>query len=430
MSKKSKDAIVVGMALFAMFFGAGNLIFPPSLGMQVGHNWKLSMLGFFLTGIGMPLLGVMAVSIAGGTIDDLCNKVSPMFSKILGTVIVLAIGPLLAIPRTCATTYEMGIKNLFPGVNSIIVSVIYFSITLIFVIKPSGVVDKIGKILTPILLVILSLIIFMGIKNPIGVPGKAVVKGAFSHGFIGGYQTMDAIGSIVLAGIVLNALIEKGYKNPKEQVKVTFKAALIAGVGLAIVYGGLMYLGATASNVFPGDITKTSLVIGITENVLGNFGGLALGLCVAAACLTTSIGLTSTVGNYFNNLSKGKLSYKSIVIVTCIVSAVLSNVGVEKIVKLSVPLLVAIYPIAIVLIIMNMFDNLIKNKNAYIGAVLGALFVSLFDALSALGFNTGFIDRIINMFPLSEQGFAWILPAIIGGILFSLFKSKKEVLNN
>ncbi|WP_102401059.1 branched-chain amino acid transport system II carrier protein [Haloimpatiens massiliensis] len=426
MSKKNKDALVVGLALFAMFFGAGNLIFPPELGMQSGSKWMLSTVGFFLTGIGMPLLGIMAVSRAGGSIDKLCSKVSPTFSKILGTIIVLCIGPFLAIPRTGATTFEMGIKQIFPGLNSIIFSIIYFSITLFFVLKPSEIVDKIGKILTPILLGVLALIIFKGISSPIAKPGVPFIKSAFSTGFVGGYQTMDAMGSILMAGIVLKSLVDKGYKEPKVQMKLAFKSSLIAALGLAFVYGGLLYLGATANTVFPQNITKTQLVMNIAASTLGGFGSIALAICVTLACLTTSIALTATTGNYFNELTKGKVSYEKIVIITTVISAILANVGVEKIVRLSMPVLVAVYPITIVLIVMNMFDNLIQNKGAYIGAVYGALFVSLFDAMSALGFNTSFIGKFMNIIPLSEQGFAWIVPSIIGAILFSLMKQKEK----
>jgi LIVCS family branched-chain amino acid:cation transporter len=425
MKKSSKDVLVIGMALFAMFFGAGNLIFPPSLGFSVGSNWKLCMIGFFLTGIGMPLLGIMAVSKAGGTIEHLCNKVSPTFSKIIGTVIILAIGPLLAIPRTGSTTFEMGIQPLFPNASSIVFSIIYFSITLLLVIKPSGIIDKIGKILTPILLIILALIIYEGIKNPIGIPVKTDINNVFSNGFIGGYQTMDVLAAVIFGGIILKALIEKGYKDSKQQIRLTFKAALIAGSGLALVYGGLMYLGATGSGIFSADINKTALIISIAEKSLGGFGKIALGICVSAACLTTSVGLTATVGEYFSQMSQGKLKYENIVIVTAIISAIFSNFGVEKIVKLAVPLLVSVYPVTIVLVVMNMFDNLVKNKNAYTGAVFAALFISLFDALSSIGFSTSYIGMAINHLPFANQGFAWILPAIIGGILFSLFNKNQ-----
>ncbi|RKD21539.1 branched-chain amino acid:cation transporter, LIVCS family [Caminicella sporogenes DSM 14501] len=419
MSKKSKDVFVVGMALFAMFFGAGNLIFPPALGLVSGKSWIQCMIGFFLTGIGMPILGILAVSKAGGTINDLGNKINPIFSKILGTVIILAIGPLLAIPRTGATVFEMGVKPIFKNSNSIIFSIIYFGITLFFVIKPSGIVDKIGKFLTPILLLIVSAIMIKGIISPIGTPITTNIEKPFSTGFVEGYQTMDALASIVFGGIIMLSLAEKGYNSKKEQINLTMKAGLIAGIGLAFVYGGLLYIGATSSSIFPTNIHKTNLIIGITEKILGSFGKYGIGLAVSVACLTTSIGLTATVGNYFNNLTNGKLSYKIIVIATTIFSAIFANIGVEQIIKFAVPLLVTVYPIAIVLIIMSLFDNFIKNKGAYSGAVFGALFVSLIDGFSAIGINTSFIGKFMNTLPLSKAGFAWILPAIIGSLISS-----------
>lgn len=425
MKKENKDIFVVGLALFAMFFGAGNLIFPPALGLASGGQWLPCMIGFFLTGIGMPILGILAVSKAGGTIDDLANKVNPTFSKILGTTIILAIGPLLAIPRTGATVFEMGVKPLFPGVSPVVVSIVYFAITLFFVIKPSGIIDKIGKYLTPVLLVIVSLIIFKGITSPIGNPIDTGITNTFTKGFTDGYQTMDALASIIFGGIIMVSLAEKGYTKKSEQINLTVKAGLIAGIGLAFVYGGLLYLGATGSGVFPADIPRTDLIVSITQNVLGELGKVGIGVAVSVACLTTSVGLTATVGNYFEKLTKGKLTYRAIVIGTCVISAVFATVGVEQIVKLAVPLLVTVYPVAIVLILVSLFDNFISNKRVYLGATYGALCVSLFDALAAVGIDTAFVGEFINSLPLAGMGFAWVTPAIIGSIITTkLIKGK------
>lgn len=426
MRNKNKDILVVGMALFAMFFGAGNLIFPPALGLAAGKSWLSCMIGFFLTGIGMPILGILAISKAGGTIDDLANKVNPIFSKILGTIIILAIGPLLAIPRTGATVYEMGVKPIFQNASPILVSIVYFSITLFFVIKPSGIIDKIGKFLTPGLLVIVATIIIKGIFSPLGAAATTGLVNPFSQGFTEGYQTMDALASIVFGGIIMMSLAEKGYTKKDDQIKLTMKAGLIAGMGLAFVYGGLLYLGSTVSNILPADMAKTDLMVSITQNLLGNLGTMAIALAVSLACLTTSIGLTATVGNYFYKLTKGKLSYRLIVIITVVFSGVFANVGVEQIVKLAVPLLVTVYPIAIVLILMSLFDNLIKNKRAYLGAVYGALFISLFDGISAMGINTSFIEKFINALPLANSGFAWILPALIGALITTKFARRRN----
>jgi len=408
-----------------MFFGAGNLIFPPAIGLLAGDQWGLSLIGFILTGIGLPVLGVVAVSKAGGTISDLAGRVGPVFSTVLGSIIILAIGPLLAIPRTGATVYEIGIEPLLGSVNPFIVSVIYFSITLFFVIKPSGIVDKIGKILTPILLVVTITIIIKGIFLPIGAPIATAIAMPLSKGFTDGYQTMDALGSIVMAGIVLVSLLEKGYTNKKEQINMTIKAGLIAGTGLLVIYGGLLYLGATSSGVFPADMPKSELIVNITNSVLGSMGQIGMCIVVSAACLTTSIGLTAIVGNYFADLTKGRLSYKTIVIGTVTFSAVMAVIGVEQIVKLAVPLLVLVYPVAIILILLGLFDTFIKNKNIYKGAVTGALLISSIDALSAMNINAGVLKTLATQLPFSASGFGWVVPTIILAILAGFVPNKK-----
>lgn len=435
MKKTQKDAVVIGAALFAMFFGAGNLIFPPAIGLASGNQWIMSLLGFLVTGIGLPVMGVLAVSKAGGTINDLANKVSPKFSVILGTIVILAIGPLLAIPRTGATVYEIGIKPML-NVHPLVVSIIYFGITLFFVIKPSGVIDKVGKILTPILLFVIGLIIVNGVVHPIGAPSQTAIVNPFSNGFLEGYQTMDTLGSIVMGGIILAALLEKGYTDRKQQMRMTTAAGLLAGGTLALVYGGLLYLGATGSSVLAADIPKTALIIEITNRVLGSSGQLIMCVAVSAACLTTSIGLTSIVGNYFEKLSKGRVSYEKIVIGTCAFSALMSVIGVEAIVKVAVPLLVLVYPMAIVLIVFNLISEWIPCQQVYQGGIFGAFLIGLLDALKAIDLSLiqqlvtllEPIYRLVGALPFAQMGFAWLLPtlsfALLGAVLGAARKTE------
>lgn len=439
MRKTVKDAIVVGAALFAMFFGAGNLIFPPAIGMAAGEKWLLSLLGFLMTGIGLPVLGVMAVSKAGGTVSDLAGKVSKRFSLIIGTTIILAIGPLLAIPRTGATVYEIGIKPML-SVNPLVVSFIYFAITLAFVIKPNGIIDKVGKILTPILLGVIGLIIVVGVVHPIAKPTGVPTFQPIAYGFLEGYQTMDTLGAIVMGGIILAALIEKGYLDRKSQMKMTSIAGVIAGLGLAGVYGGLLYLGATASGAFEAGMSKTALIVSITNAVIGPSGQLIMCVAVSAACLTTSIGLTAIVGNYFESLTKGKLSYRVIVIATCVFSALMAAIGVESIVSIAVPLLVLVYPAAIVLIVFGLLDEFVKSPFIYKGAMVGALGISFFDAIKTiqLGFVQQLVSalepvyKLISYLPFASYGFAWIMPtavlAVAGGIL-AVLASKQTLMS-
>lgn len=422
--KKRRDALILGAALFSMFFGAGNLIFPPFLGLIAGNQWNWSMVGFFLTGIGLPFLGIMASAKAGGNVDRLGNKISPIFSKFLGITIVLVIGPLLAIPRTGATAFEMGVLPIFPDANPIIFAIIYFGITLLLVIKPTNVIDKIGKVLTPVLLVILALLILRGIINPIGTPIDENLAKPFSDGFAQGYQTMDALAAILFGGIISSTLIQQGYQDEKEQISMTKKAGIIAIAGLAFVYGGLGYLGATGGEIFPKTITRTDLIMNIANNLLKAFGELGLGLAVALACLTTSVGLTATVGQYFNQISNGKLKYEVVVVITILFSAFMSSNGVESIISFAEPILLFMYPIVIVLILLTVFlGDYIKNDNIYKYAIYSTLIVSAIESLKILGIKS-YLLRFVEMLPLASSGFAWVLPAIIGAIIGYFIKPK------
>lgn len=412
--KGKKDYIIVGLALFSMFFGAGNLIFPPALGLMAGDKWFFCMLGFFLTGIGMPVLGIVAVAKSGGTVEALGNKVNNIFSKVLAVTIILAIGPLIAIPRTGATVYELGVRPLFSNASPLLVSIVYFSITLFFVINQSGIIDKIGKILTPILLTLIGLIVIKGILIPIGLPINTGVDKVFLAGFQEGYQTMDALASIIFGGIILYSLDEKGYSSLNEKINITIKAGIIAGVGLVFVYGGLLYLGATASGIYSQGLERTSLIVNISESILGGTGKILLSMVVSVACLTTSIGLTATVGNYFEKLSKGRLSYRFLVVITLVFSTIVSVNGVDNIVRFAGPLLSLVYPSVIVLIIMALFDNYINNKNTYKGAVYTTFIISFLDLVFDLG-----------ALPLSDIGFPWLLPAILGALLGGLYNKNK-----
>jgi LIVCS family branched-chain amino acid:cation transporter len=424
MSKNVNDVILVGFALFAMFFGAGNLIFPPFMGFMAGTAWAPAMVGFLITGIGMPLLGIMASARAGGTVEHLASKVSPVFARVLSIVIILAIGPLLAIPRTAATTFELGVRPNFADAPAWLSSIVFFVITLFFALNRSQVVNRIGKFLTPFLVVTLALIILKGIFTPLGPIVDKGFTNAFGNGFREGYQTMDALASLVFAEIIIVALVFKGYKKVSDQVRMTSLAGAIAATGLGLVYGGLMYLGATSGTVYPADIERTDLLVNISQGILGGAGAIALGVAVSMACLTTSIGLTATVGDYFSELSKGKVHYKAICIVTCIFSAVFATVGVTAIVTIAVPLLVTVYPIAIVLVVLTMAGRLVTRRGIYVGAVAGALATSIFDALTAAGLPIAPVNNSIAMIPFAEAGFPWIVPAVVGGIIGGIVSAK------
>ena len=423
--KENNEAFVLGAALFAMFFGAGNLIFPPFLGLLAGQEWNWSMFGFFITGIGLPLLGIIASAKSGGDIDKLGKRVSPFFSKFLGITVVLAIGPLLAIPRTGATAYEMAVLPTMPSVSPMVFALIYFGISLLLVIKPNDVMDRIGKILTPVLLLLLGVIIFKGIFDPMGAPISEDIAKPFSDGFITGYQTMDALASILFGSMVTLSLVQSGYTDLKQQLKITKKAGLIAVGGLTLVYGGLGYLGATGGSLFPKDITKVDLIMNIANNSLHSFGELGLGLVVALACLTTTVGLTATVGQYFSSITKNKLKYEWIVIATTIFSAVMSVGGVESIVTFSEPILVFMYPVVIVMILLTVVSGENPNTNVYKYAVYATLIVSSLELLNMFEIGTS-ITQVVEYLPFASWNLPWVVPAVLGSAIGIALPKKEE----
>lgn len=425
---RTKDIVIMGFALFAIFFGAGNLIFPPYLGIVAGENWWQAMIGFLLTDPVFPILGVIATCMVGGKADGIGRRISPAFAITLNTIAILTIGPFFAVPRTAATTHEVMTAQLFPGIPYAVTSGIFFAITLFFVLRPGKVVDYIGKFLTPGLLVILIGTIVICIFKPIGEIVPTEATGLFTTGVYEGYQTMDALGAPLTAGIVFTDIIRRGYTEHKDQFSVGFGVGIVAFVLLAIVYGGLTYVGATAGEYFTADTSRTEILVGVFYQMFGGAGKVAIGIAVALACLTTSVGLTSMAGSFLSGISKGKASYNMIAIICVIVSFALSLMGVDGLLFKAVPILSAIYPVIMLLIILTFFDKKIKYNLTYTGAAIGAFIISLPSALnlySVMNFGAGIgalegYMGMVGKLPLANFGFEWVLPAIAGGIVFTV----------
>jgi LIVCS family branched-chain amino acid:cation transporter len=436
MKFSNKDVLITGLALLAMFFGAGNLIFPPMLGLQSGEYFFWALLGFIVSGVGLPFLGVTAVAKAGGDLELLANRVNPAFSKIITTIAVLCIGPLLAIPRTAATTYEVAIAPLLQSPNAgtvklalLFTTIVYFTITLFFVLRPSDILVSVGKILTPLLLIFLGIIIFKGVTNPLGSIGEGSYTNPFSKGFLNGYNTMDAIASVIFGMIIVKGIKEKGVTNSSDIAKITIMAGMIAAGGLAFIYLGLAYIGATAGTIFTGDNPGEMLSF-ISEALLGTPGKIVIGIVMALACLTTAIGLVASCGEYFSRLTNNRLSYNTVAIITTLISLLLANMGLAKILLVSVPLLESVYPIIIVLIMLALFHNFFKGKReVYVYPVGVTITIVLADIIysigTSLGINFGFIKQLLNYLPLYQLGLGWFIPAILSAILAVLISTQK-----
>ncbi|MFK4785613.1 branched-chain amino acid transport system II carrier protein [Fusobacterium sp. MFO224] len=419
---KKKEVLVLGFALFAMFFGAGNLIFPPSVGVNMGSNWFLSGIGFLITGVGLPLLGVLAFTKVG-EVENFAKIISPKFNTVYYSILILVIGPLFAIPRTGSTTIEMGVLPMLPNTNhfmvSVITSVLFFGITLALVLKESKVTDIIGKFLTPVILIILALITIIGVTGDIGTPVISTANKVFSYGFIQGYQTMDALAAVIFGVVIIRGLEGKGIKDPHEQRFYLSSAGIIAALGLGIIYLSLMYLGSRVSGIENGAAT-TSSALYIAEATLGSAGKLAFGICVSVACLTTSVGLVALVSDWFERITP--FSYKGIAIFTCIFSTLMAIGGVDFIIKLSIPVLVILYPVTIVLILLNIFG--IKNRAVFASVAYVALIIACLEVLgNTFGLNS--ISKMIQYIPLAKDGFSWLIPCIAASLISFLVSNKK-----
>ena len=415
MNKRTQDIFVSGLALFAIFFGAGNLIFPPYLGVITGDGWFATMCGFLLADPVIPILTVFITAFAGGRAVDLGKRVSPGFAKLLSLVAIICIGPAFAIPRTAATTHEVGVMPFFPNAPAFITSLIFFGITFALAYKESGVVDIIGKYITPALLIFLVLIIAKAIITPVGAIVPVETDGGFFvKGFYEGYQTLDALAAPLFTGIVVADLIRKGYGEVSEKERRSFimMVGLVCFVALAVVYGGLTYLGAQGSSMFTADDARVEILVSLVGLLFGSFGKVALGLAVALACLTTSVGLTSAAGNFFEDISNGKIKYGVTVIVVTVISFALSLFGVDAIIALAGPVLTIVYPIIIALVFYMMFEKHVRYDMAYIVMVAGVLVVAIIETVGANIGLGGMVDTIKTL-PLGQFGFTWFVPSLV-----------------
>ena len=426
---RMKDLFVIGFALFAMFFGAGNLIFPPYLGLISGSHWWVGFLGFTITDAGLGLLAIIVLSKYDGNLNVLASRVNKVFAIIISTAIILCIGPFLATPRTAATTYEIGIVPIFgESVNRYLFSIIFFIIAFLLSVRPSKVVDIVGKFLTPSLLVCMTVLIIKGIVSPIGeISNTAMIENVLEKGITDGYQTMDAIAGCMFALVVLNAVKTRNYSSQDLEIKATIYSGIIAAVCLAFIYGGLLYLGAQTSSLGVYDINtdNTQLLVDITNKVLGGTGVYILAIITALACLTTAIGLISAAGDFFSDLSKGKVSYALVVVICSVVSCLISMLGVGEIIKISAPILQIIYPCAMTIVILGIFNDKIKDDIVFkipsiVSLVFGFLFVLQEKEL------LGNFGETLKALPLSKFGLGWVVPMIIGLVLALIISSTRK----
>ncbi len=404
--KETKRILVLSFALFAMFFGASNVFLPSYIGLRAGSDFFAAALGFTLTGIGLPLIALLVVFKQKGDYLSLFEPMGKMFSKIILLLAFLSVGPIIAIPRTAATTYEMGVLPLFPSMNSTLSTLMFFIICLFFCFNKNKVLDEVGKILTPILLITLIIVIIAGFFNKDTIINPTVVNNTFTYSFLEGYNTLDAIAAIIFAQFIYFSV--KKEKNP---MKISIKAAILSLIGLMFVYIGLMYVGNNINIKNAISYDRTAYVIKITEVLLGNYGKIVLAIITSLACLTTSIGLIAAVSEFFEKLFNNYIDYKIIVIIISVISFLIAQLKVDIIIKLAIPILLVFYPILIVIVCLTIFKGKVITDKVIAYTTYTTLIVAI-------------IDQIITKLPLHSIGMAWVIPTVIV-LVISILKENK-----
>lgn len=415
-NKKFLDVITIGFALFSMFFGAGNVIFPPYLGLQSGMKWLGGFAAYYFADVLLALFALFAL-LREGSAECVMDRVGKKAAAFLMTVIILCIGPMLAIPRTGATTYEMGIYPLLPGLPPALFSILFFALILALSIKEAAVVDVIGKFLTPALLLGLGVLIVVGAAWPLGEPSRDVlVESEIVTGVQAGYQTMDVLAALVFGSVLIKSAADKGYGEAESRKTVLAGAAGLAGFLLLLVYLGLTYLGATVSTQYGADTGRADLVIVIVQNLLGKPGLVIFAIVVALACITTAVALISSAAAHFAALCREKVSYKAFVVVICVFSAVVSNFGLDTIVSIAAPILNVVYPPVLVLVLVALAAPHMPN-GICICAVSGAFVTSILTTLDSYGVSMPWLRSL----PFSRVDMGWILPSLLCGFVGLIF---------
>ncbi|MCK0123338.1 branched-chain amino acid transport system II carrier protein [Gelidibacter sp. F2691] len=417
---KTKDIFITGFALFSMFFGAGNLILPPFLGFQAGEAWLLVTIGFVITAVIIPILGIVAHARLQGTMYDFGKKVSPIFS-IVYCFIVYGICLLLPGPRTASVTHEMAIAPFFNS-SSLLTSSIYFILVFIFVMNRSKVLDLLGKYLTPIIIMILLAIIGIAIFASPGTVQPTRFNTPLVDGVLEGYQTFDAIAAMVVGAVLIISINLKNSSPAADKQKLIFKAGLVAGFGLFIIYTGLVLIGSLHNSEFPEDVSRSALLLGLGNKTLGTAGASLLSVLIALACFTTAVGIVTGTADYLKGLfHNSKTVYTITAIIGSLMGIVMGQFDVKYIIDVAIPALMFIYPITIILILLNVIPEKWASALVFRGVVITAFVFSIPDFLKILRPSEG-LTSIINAIPLASYNLGWIIPSLLIFIILNMYR--------
>ena len=416
--RKRNTILYLGMALFAMFFGAGNLLLPAYLGLQTRTDWVATFTGFSLTAILAPVLAIFAVAVSGNYFTDLGSRANVKLAYLLATINVLCIGPLIALPRAGASVFEVAIKPIISDAQPVWVCSLFFGVVMMLSFSPNKIASVLGKLLGPLLLLALAVLILPGLFSGylVNTP-PTIIEDRFYIGFHEGYQTMDVLAGLIFAVLLIAGAKHKGYSHINDRVEVTVKSAILAAVCMLLVYGGLFYLGANA-DVKVADINRSGLLVHLATQNFGANGVYLISILMILACLTTAIALTAGSANFFERLTKGKLGYIEGVISITLVSVILAITGVDAILEYAATLLNFIYPVTLVLILaVLLFGNIIHDQKPYFVTLIITMLFSFIRVLIKWFPNETVFQDILEVLPLASFNLEWVLPAIVTFII-------------
>ena len=418
MKLTKRNMLTISFMLFSLFFGAGNLIFPPFLGQNAGSNTVPAVLGFLITAVILPVLGVVVVARHDG-LDNLAGKAGKAFASVFSLLIYLSIGPGLGIPRAASVPFEMAVAPYLPEnapvqLFMVIYSLVFFLIALWLCLNPGKLVQRIGNFLTPTLLTLLCLLFvsfLVGGKRAVAAPQEVYAAAPFLQGFCEGYQTMDTIAALNFGLVIATTLGTFGLKEKKDVLGHTVMAGIAAGTILSAVYLMLSYMGMNSSGVYAIQENGAWTLRSIVYQIFGGPGAVLLAAIFTLACLTTCVGLINSISQYFSRRFS-RVSYKGWVCVLVAFSFLICNLGLNAILSISIPILNAIYPVSIVLILLGLLVGEPRNPWLYPITIAGTAVVSVIYALDGMGLSLGFVTDACRALPLYEAGFCWVSAAV------------------
>lgn len=430
MNIQRKELLVTSFALFSLFFGAGNLLLPPLLGYNAGENWLWVTIGFMITAVVIPIIGILAHAKLQGTMYDFGKKVSPWFSSIY-CIIVYAISIAIPSPRTASATHEIAIHPAF-GTSPLLTSAIYFSLVLVFVLNRSKILNLIGKFLTPFIVIMLLAVIGIGLSSSEFTTGISTFETPIVAGILEGYQTFDAIGAVVVGAVIIISLNFKNMKVSQfeSKRKLIRQSGFIAGTGLFIIYAGLISVGAyygsqiEVNSELSTDMQRANLLRGISISALGTFGNTVLSILISLACFTTAVGIVAGTADYFRGLFKNSQNaYVATAIIACIIGVGVGQMNFHDIIVVAYPFLLFIYPITIMLILLNVLPDRIATPLVFRAVVIVTFIFSIPDVIGFISPSED-LKNITAYIPLAKHSLGWVLPAIAAFVVTSLVQPK------